>query len=108
MEFADIYRCLAGDGSDIWEIGFQTSADDEPLALASLDGNFSCTLSVPASGITRAITDKNVANNRFRASMTAAETATLGPGDHIVHLKITNATLNPALARTKQLLLRIS
>lgn len=108
MEFAEVYRCLAGDVSDIWEIGFQTSADDEPLVLAVLDVNFTCSISVPASALTRAITDKNVTNNRFRASLTAAETNTLGAGDHIVHLKISNPTLSPALVKTKRVLLRIT
>lgn len=36
MDAAELYRCLAGDGSDIWELGFQTSADGEPLVLATL------------------------------------------------------------------------
>jgi len=109
MQFAEIYRCLAGDSSDIWELGFQTSADDEPLVLATLDVNFTCNVSVVGTAISRAVSLKNGANNRFRIALTAAETATLEPTkEYVVNLKITNATLSPPLAKTKQVLLRIS
>lgn len=108
MEFAEIYRCLAGDTSDIWELGFQTSADDEPLTLALLDPNFSCQLMVPGSSINRAVVLKNAENNRFRIALTGAETLALGKGDHLLNLRITNVTLSPPLVKTKQVLLRIS
>lgn len=106
MEAADIYRCLVGDGTDIWELGFQTSADGEPLALATLDVNFACQLTVGA--VDRAVTLKNGDNNRFRIALTGAETTTLGKGDHVVNIRITNATLSPPLAKSRQVLLRIS
>jgi hypothetical protein len=109
MEFAEIYRCLAGDTSDIWDLGFQLSADDEPLVLAPLDANFTCTVAVEGTAISRAVTLKNAANDRFRIALTASETATLEKKqDYVVNLKISNATLSPPLAKTKQVLLRIS
>lgn len=106
MDAAEIYRCLAGDGTDIWELGFRTSADDEPLALATLDANFACQLTV--GSVNRAVTLKNDDNTRFRIALTGAETAALGVGNHVVNMRITNATLSPPLAKSKQVMLRIS
>jgi hypothetical protein len=107
MQFSKVYRCLAGDVSDIWEVGFQTSAEGETLTLATLDSNFTCRVSVPGLAIDRAVSVKNGANDRFIVALTEAETTLLGKGDHIVHLKISNATLSPPLAKTKQVLLRV-
>lgn len=108
MEFAEVYRCLAGDSSDIWELGFQISSDDAPLVLADLDDNFTCRLSVEGTNIDRDVSLKNDANNRFRIALTPSETDGLEKADYIVNLKIINDTLTPPLAKTKQVLLRIS
>lgn len=102
---AEIY---AGDTSDVWEVGFVTSAPGAlPIELAALDGNFSCRIAVMGSDIARAVTGKNQAANRFRAYLTPAETEALGPGDWTVGIELRNPTLDPPLVQEVHRRIRI-
>lgn len=102
----DIY---AGDTSKVWEVGWVTSEPGvRPVTLADLDSNYACRIAVRAWTGTgagaevmaaRAVTTKNGANSRFRASLTPAETAALDPGDYVVGIELTNATLVPPLVQ---------
>jgi hypothetical protein len=94
-------ECYAGDTSDVWEVGFRTSADGvKPIVLADLDGNFSCRIAVKNSTMTpRAVTVKTGDNQRFRAWLTPEETEALGVGEWIVGIEIRNPTLIPALVK---------
>lgn len=91
---------VAGDTSDVWEIGLVTSASGvKPVVLAALDVNFTCWIGVAAAvpPIQRQVTVKNAANTRFRAWLTPAETAALGLGVWLVGIELRNPTLIPPL-----------
>lgn len=104
------YESIAGDTSDVWEIGFDTSNEGEELDLATLTGDFSCRIAVRDADpvIDREITDKNTAGDRFRAWLTSEETRALGPRTWSVGIQITNLTLSPPLVKEHQLKLKLS
>lgn len=111
---ADTY---AGDTSKVWEVGWVTSEPGvRPAVLADLDSNYACRIAVrawtgSAAGAevmaARAVTAKNDANTRFRASLTPAETADLAPGEYVVGIELANATLEPPLVQQVQRRVRI-
>ena len=108
MTSGSLAELYAGDTSDVWEVGFVASLPGvKPVVLADLDNNFSCRIAVKGSVIARAVTVKNAGNTRFRAWLTPAETAQLGPGDWTVGIEIRNPTLIPPLVREVQRRLRI-
>ena len=96
---------VAGDTSDVWEIGLVTSAPGiKPVELAALDVNFSCWIGVAGAvpAIQRQVTVKNAANTRFRAWLTPAETTALGLGIWLVGIELRNPTLSPPLVAEVQ------
>lgn len=96
---------VAGDSGPVFEIGHRTSASiRSAIVLADLDPNYSCWFAVAEAdpAILRAVTDKAGANTRFRASLTPAETAALGPGIWHLALELRNPTLDPPLIAEKQ------
>lgn len=100
----------AGDTSEVWEVGFVTSAKDVvPITLADLDVNFTCFLTVyrASPAITRQISSKNAGNTRFRAWLTPAETLALARGTWLVGLEIRNPALNPPLVKEAHVSVRI-
>jgi len=108
MATLETFRAFTGDVTDIWEIGFQTSEDPDPLVLADLDVNFTCKVAVQGSAIDRAVTVKTGDNKRFRVWLTAAETEALGRGDHRVAIQLRNDTLAPPLDKQTQFILRLA
>lgn len=101
---------VAGDTSDVWEIGLVTSAPGiKPVELADLDVNFTCWIGVAGAAppIQRQVVAKNAANTRFRAWLTPAETTALGPGVHLVGIELRNPALSPPLVSEKQRLVGI-
>lgn len=103
MTTQNIAEVIAGDTSDIWEVGFVTSAAGiKPVVLADLDSSFSLTLRVTADGAPaeRTVTDKNQENTRFQACLLPAETQALVAGEFTVELKLGNPTLSPPLVKT--------
>lgn len=110
MGNATLAELYAGDTSDVWELGFVTSAAGvKPVVLADLDPSFTCRIAVldAAPAINRAVTIKNGANTRFRVWLTPAETAALGEGDWTVGIELSNATLSPPLVQEVQRRIRI-
>lgn len=103
MTTQNIAEVISGDTSDIWELGFVTSAPGaRPVVLAELDASFSLTIKVLGAGTPaeRVITAKNAANTRFLACLLPSETEALAPGEYTVDLKLSNPTLSPALVKT--------
>lgn len=108
MNSGTVAELYAGDTSDVWELGFVTSLPGvKPAVLADLDGNFSCRIAVQGQALTRAVTLKTGDNLRFRAWLTPAETATLGPGEFVVGIELRNPTLVPPLVKEVQRRIRI-
>lgn len=109
MSDLPIIDCIAGDTSDIIELAVQTS----PMGvgarvLSELDVNYTCKIQVAGTAINRAVTAKTADNKYFRGWLTPAETAPLTPGDYVLAMQISNATLTPELVKEKQFTLRIS
>ena len=109
---SEVYRetVFAGDTTKAWEIGLVTSAPGiNPPLMAQLDGAFTCRLVVAGAdpAIARVVVTKNLANTRFIAWLTPAETLSLGKGTWTVGIELRNAALVPPLVQEKRVVVRI-
>lgn len=110
MNELPVIECYLGDTSDILELGVQMNPKHiPPKVLATLDGNYTCKIAVVGATppINRSVPNKTADNLYFRGWLTPAETATLGVGDHVVGMQISNSTLTPPLVKEKQWTLRV-
>lgn len=100
MQSGSRAECYAGDTSDVWEVGFVTSAPGvRPVVLADLTEGFTCRIAVKDSAIAREVTVRTADDLRFRAWLTPAETAQLGPGEWTVGIELRNPALVPPLVK---------
>ena len=110
MHSQSVTELYAGDTSDVWELGFVTSAPGtKPVVRADLDPNFSCQIAVQGTVLVaaRPVTVKTADNTRFRAWLTPAETRALGAGEWVIGIELRNPTLVPPLVKEVQRKIRI-
>ena len=89
------YTVAKGDTSPIWRVG-HLDADGNEL---TLDGNYSCTIAVKGTAISRAVIEKDADSKRFLAALAAVETDQLEAGkSYTVAVQLDNGATTPPLS----------
>lgn len=103
-----IYSIIAGDSSQIWDIGF--NSEEDPLAdpvLADMADGFSCRIVVPGTTIDREVAAISTDGHYFRAALLATETIDL-LGVYTVAIELRNPGMQPPLVRETHIRIRVS
>jgi hypothetical protein len=93
-------KVAVGDTGPVYQVGH---FDDEAGDWSTLGVNYTCSLAVIGTAISRTVSTKTGDSKFFVASLTPVETATLVRGQiYMVCVQINNSTLTPALAKEVQ------
>ncbi len=90
---------IQGDISDLIHAGLADGS--------AMDSNYTCTVKVQGTSISRAVTDKTGDNVYFVVQLEPDETVLLRPGSYILAIRITNTTLTPDFSRETQIRLDV-
>ena len=93
------YEVTQGDIGDLILAGLNDNS--------AMDGNYTCTVAVQGTTVSRAVTDKSGDTTSFLVQLSTTETAGLRAGTYQMAIKIVNTTLTPVFTKTEYLRLDV-